>query len=92
METLNLYRLILRSAKRFPSIKRHKIVEEIRQGFRENRTLPEGNERESALSVAIKGLQQLNMYSNLPKNAREWSVDLESQPMPKGMNEGNKDN
>ena len=39
-KTLALYKQIMKAAKAFPSIKRDKIAEEIRLGFRDNRHLP----------------------------------------------------
>lgn len=79
-EVLSLYRSILGAARRFPSIKRHKIVEEIRIGFREHRDAS-GEELQAKLSVAIKGLSQLEQYS-FSKKATSWSVNLEQNPMP----------
>lgn len=78
---LSLYRQILFAARRFPSIKRHKIVEEIRQGFRENKSLG-GEELKVKLDVAIKGLGQLQQYTTLPKSSTSWSVSMENNPMP----------
>lgn len=79
---LSLYRQILFAARRFPSIKRHKIVEEIRQGFRENKSL-HGEELKVKLDVAIKGLGQLQQYTTgLPKASTSWSVSMETNPMP----------
>ncbi len=79
-EVLHLYRSILGAAKRFPSIKRNSIVEEIRVGFRENRDAS-GEELQAKLSIAIKGLSQLEQYS-FSKKATSWSVNLEQNPMP----------
>ena len=82
--TLHLYRAIIKAAKTFPSIKRVKILEEIRLGFRENRGLADKAKLAEALSVATKGLQQLSQYSSLPKNrSSNWSVNTEQEPMPR---------
>ncbi len=78
---LSLYRQILYAARQFPSIKRHKIVEEIRVGFRENKNL-QGEELKVKLDVAIKGLSQLHQYTTLPKSSTSWSVSMETTPMP----------
>lgn len=84
MDTLQLYRHILRHAKRFPSIKRNKIVEEIRLSFRTNRNESDPDKVKEQLSVAAKGLQQLQMYTSLPKNSSAWTINLEKEPMPVG--------
>lgn len=83
LKTLRLYKDILRAAKGFPSIKKQKIIVEIREGFRDNRTLADGSLIQQKLSVAEKGLEQLSMYSNLPKSSNNWAVQMEKQPMPK---------
>ena len=82
-KTLNLYRNILKGAKRFPSIKRLKIVEEIRVGFRQNVDLSDTTILKKQLDLAYKGLEQLDVYNTLPKQSSNWSVDMEKNPMPK---------
>lgn len=79
---LRLYKDILYCARRFPSIKRAKIVEEIRLGFRQNRSLTNADEVSKHLAVAVDGLQKLSMYTSLPKSSFSWTVNLEKQPMP----------
>lgn len=82
-QTLSLYRRIIKAAKCFPSIKRNNIVEEIRSGFRENSGLIVGEDKyRSAMSVAMKGLTQLEQYTGLNRASNNWTVDLESNPMP----------
>jgi LYR motif-containing protein 4 len=80
--TLGLYKNILRAAQSFPSIKRTKLIAEIRLGFRENRSL-EGVKLNEALSVAQKGLSQLSQYSQLPRTKGTWSVNLDQDPLPR---------
>lgn len=82
--TLSLYRRIVKAARTFPSIKRNTIVEEIQVGFRENRNLDVGSDKyRNAMSVAMKGLTQLEQYSGLKtQSGQNWTVDLESNPMP----------
>ncbi|KAJ1428406.1 hypothetical protein B484DRAFT_449870 [Ochromonadaceae sp. CCMP2298] len=80
---LLLYKEILFSAQRFPSIKRLKLVEEIRLGFRANRDLKDQEEVKKHLSVAIDGLSKLSMYGGLDRRNTNWSVSMESQPMPR---------
>jgi LYR motif-containing protein 4 len=82
-QTLSLYRRIIKAARVFPSIKRDGIVEEIRTGFRENRSLVVGEDKyRTAMSVAMKGLTQLEQYTGMNRKAYNWTVDLESNPMP----------
>lgn len=81
--TLTLYRNILKGAKRFPSIKRLKIVEEIRIGFRENKNLVDEKILKKQLDIAYKGLEQLDVYNKLPKQSHSWEVNMEKEPMPK---------
>ena len=83
ISTLILYKRIIYAARRFPSIKRDKIVQEIREGFRSNKGLLEGEDKyRSSMSIAMKGLAQLEQYSNLPKKSSNWSVTLEENPLP----------
>lgn len=81
-DTLRLYKNILYCAKRFPSIKRNKIVEEIRLGFRQNRGVTDEAELKKLFAVAYDGLDKLSMYTSLPKGELAWSVSMERQPMP----------
>jgi LYR motif-containing protein 4 len=81
---IKLYKDILKAAKAFPSVKRNKIIEEIKVTFRANRNLDKEEDILKAISVATKGLSQLSMYSGLKGNrSGVWSVQLEQTPMPK---------
>jgi hypothetical protein len=82
IDTLRLYRNIIKSAKVFPSIKRNKILAEIRLEFRENKSITDPEKRGKFISIAIKGLEQLSMYSDLPKASSNWTVNLDKNPMP----------
>ena len=83
LQTLSLYRKIIKAARAFPSIKRKGIETEIKLGFRDNRNLELEDEKyKTAMSVAIKGLGQLNQFSNLPKGASSWVVNMDTNPMP----------
>lgn len=82
-QTLSLYRQIIKAARAFPSIKRDSIEEEIRLGFRANKDMVEGDDNyRIAMSVAIKGLAQLNQFSKLRKDAVSWEVSMDTNPMP----------
>mmetsp|Transcript_24550 Transcript_24550/g.40927 ORF Transcript_24550/g.40927 Transcript_24550/m.40927 type:complete len:94 (-) Transcript_24550:228-509(-) len=80
---LRLYKDILYHARRFPSVKRMKVVEEIRQGFRANIKLTNEVEQKKCLEVALDGLNKLSMYNGLSKKDHSWSVSMDSLPMPK---------
>jgi ribosomal protein S25 len=82
MNKLQLYRNILRHAKRFPSKKRDKIVDEIKTTFRANSFETDVDKIRLQLSVASKGLEQLMMYTTLPKSSSSWTINLEKEPMP----------
>ena len=89
MNTLHLYRDLLRHAKRFPSKKRDKIVEEIKLSFHANQYETDEVKLKQQLSIAVKGIEQLKMYTTLPQAQSSWTVNLEKEPMPntKGGNE-----
>lgn len=57
-----LYRDILKAAKRFPSIKRNKILEEIKVEFHANKTMQNEEEVAKARQVAVSSLRQLHEY------------------------------
>ena len=82
IQLIGLYRAILGAARRFPSKKRASLVQEVRSEFRINATETDHSKLSQQLDIAIKGLQQLEMYSNLPKTSSDWSVNLEQTPMP----------
>ncbi len=78
---LALYKQILLSCKRYPSIKRVQIYEEIRREFRNNSKLTDPAAIKRQIDVAVKGLAQLNMYSNLNPKAHSWEVTLDDSLM-----------
>ena len=71
-----LYRHILKAARRFPSIKRDAIVEDIKTEFRENKGLSDPKEIKQKMEVAVRGLQELEVYTQLDKKAKEWTIHL----------------
>lgn len=82
-QILHLYRRILQSAKRFPSKNRDRVYNSIRFEFHNNRTLVDKKKIDIALGIAVKGLSQLNMYSNLPQKSNHWEITLDQNPFPK---------
>lgn len=87
-KVLSLYRSIIDAARRFPSIKRNELVEEIRIEFRANKTLTDQKELDLALEKAMRGLSQLQKYTALRPGAAEWVVDLEKDPLGTGPQRG----
>lgn len=83
LHKLHVYRNVLKLALRFPSIKRDKIVQEIRKSFRDNRTMTNADEIKKNMAIAEKGIEQMAMYANLKPTSSNWTVDMEKQPMPK---------
>ena len=82
-QVLGLYREILKAAKRFPSIKRDGMVEEIRREFRQNASETDEEARSKQLEVAVTSLGQLRAFTNLDSRAGNWAVKMQSAPMPK---------
>ncbi len=84
-DVLRLYRQLLWHAKRFPSIKRDAIYEDIRIEFREKRGLAEPAKLRHAIEVAVRGLGTMSKYTTgLDKSSSEWSVTLEQDPLGAG--------
>mmetsp|Transcript_26728 Transcript_26728/g.39693 ORF Transcript_26728/g.39693 Transcript_26728/m.39693 type:complete len:117 (+) Transcript_26728:21-371(+) len=79
---LHIYRHILRYAAVYPSIKRDKVIKQIKIEFRENRNLKESEELEHAKEKAILGISHLRKYCDLDMKSNDWVVDLEKDPMP----------
>merc|ERR1712087_847042 len=65
--TLALYRQILRTASRWPSVKRSAVIEEIRSEFRANRSETEAAKVEGLLAQAHTGLTYLRSQTGLGK-------------------------
>jgi len=84
VQTKGLYREILRAARAFPSIKRDSLVDEVRREFRANMNETDTQILQDQFQIAFKGLEQLSMYVTTVRSQGDWSVQLESNPMPKG--------
>ena len=78
----SVYRVIIREARRFPSIKRDAMVEDIRLEFRENALLTDPDKIKTSVDIAIKGVSQLRAYTGLDTRAPNWAVQCEQNPMP----------
>ena len=49
-----------------------------------DKSLTNTEEIQKNISLAKKGLLQLQMYTDLSPKARNWEVNLDKQPMPSG--------
>jgi hypothetical protein len=78
----SVYRVVIREARRFPSIKRDSLVEEIRLEFRENITLADPAKIKIQVDLAIKGVSQLRAYTGMDQRDPNWAVRMEENPMP----------
>ena len=83
LSLIHLYRNVIKAAKKFPSKKREKILQEIRFDFRKNAKETDPQKVQQCINLAKKGLGQLSMYSNLSGTHGGWSVTLDQEPMPK---------
>ena len=75
-QVLLLYRQILVAAKRFPSVKRAAIVEDIRLEFREAAPLSDAAEVARRVAVGARSLGQLRAYAGMDAGAPEAEVFL----------------
>ena len=71
-----LYRHILRAARHFPSIKRDGIIREIKAEFRANAGLKDEGTIKEKMEMAVRGLEELELYTSLDKKSKEWSIHL----------------
>lgn len=74
--TLLLYRQLLKTVKRFPSIKRDGILQDIRIEFRANKQLTDPDKLQHARKVAVEGLQMMEQYTSLDPKSKEWEIHL----------------
>ncbi|CCI44232.1 hypothetical protein ABG067_002708 [Albugo candida] len=75
-QIFGLYRRILRLARRYPSIKRDAIVEDIRLEFRESRNIARPAAIEQKIASANAGIKELMMYANLNPVEANWTVEI----------------
>lgn len=62
LSTLQLYRRILKAAKLFPSVKKEKILTEIKTEFRANKHVNSRDKLDHHRAVAERGLSDLEAY------------------------------
>jgi len=79
-----LYKQILGEARRFPSIKRASIVEEIRAEWRAQAGAVDPTVVAHSIEVALRGLETLRKYTRFDRSKTTWSVQLEQDPLGAG--------
>jgi len=75
-EVLQLYRDILKAAKRFPSIKRNQILADIKTEFHANKVMHDETHITKARQVAVSSLHQLHDYVGLGGSSKDSEVQL----------------
>lgn len=80
---LSMYRVLIRNAKVFPSIRRDRLVENIRLEFRENMGETDPEKLRVCYAKATQGCMDLQKYTGFSSRTSEWSVKLAENPMPK---------
>ena len=87
-ELLHLYKRLLRSGATYPSKNAAKIVQSIREDFKDNRTLdPLSDKATKQRHLALQGLEQLRQFDN--RSSSNFVVTLEQNPFPKPDNYDN---
>lgn len=71
-----LYRHILKAAKKFPSIRRDNIIEEIKVEFHANKGLTDKGKIQERTRAALNGLEQLAQYAGMEEKEYNWDLYL----------------
>lgn len=79
-----LYRNIIRHARVYPSKSRDRVLKEIRVEFRKNAGETDPKKAGQQRQLAMKGLQQLMMYTTMDRSSMDMSVTLEQNPLGAG--------
>ncbi|CAB1117493.1 unnamed protein product [Ectocarpus sp. CCAP 1310/34] len=80
-QMLSLYRQIIRNARVYPSKSRDRVLKEIRVEFRKNATESDPVKVDKQRQLAMKGLQQLMVYTKMDTSGLDMSVTLEQNPL-----------
>lgn len=81
LQILRLYRRLLKNAKQFPSIKRDTLYEDIRAEFRDHKNETDPKKLAQCVDAAVRGVKQMEQYTNLSDQHGEWSIQLEEDPL-----------
>ena len=81
LELLSLYKSLLLHARKFPSVKRLAIVDDIRAEFRDNATLTDEAKVANCIELGLRGLSTLQKYTSLDKASPSWQVSLDEDPL-----------
>jgi Complex 1 protein (LYR family) len=82
-QLLALYKELLSHARRFPSVRRNGMIEDIRIEFKLNAKLTDPKKITQAIELALHGLKTMQKYTKLSPKSTIWKVDLEEDPFPK---------
>ena len=63
-----------------------KLINEIKVGFRQFKDSTDEKTINQQITIAQDGLNKLSMYSNLKKQSKSWTVNMDNQPMPQRSN------
>ena len=74
---LVLYKEILRTLQRWPSVRRQQVIQEIRAEFRTNMLESEAQKREKMIREAEDGLHSLRMQCGMNTNSNEISLEYD---------------
>lgn len=77
----SLYLNVLREAKRYPSVKRDAVVEEIRRGFREYRDEKDPLTIQRQVDIAVNGLAQLRQFTRRDMSSPNWQYRTFQNPV-----------
>ncbi|TDH67364.1 hypothetical protein CCR75_005947 [Bremia lactucae] len=75
-EVVRLYRLILKLAHRYPSIKRKAIIHEIKSEFHANKSITDAQKILEEMASVHAGIKELSMYANLHPTQPNWNVEV----------------
>lgn len=78
MDTLSLYRAILRAARHFPSSNKGALINEIKSEFHAHKGTADPAVLKLQRDKAVMGLEELQQWlpTNLSNAQGEWSVNL----------------
>ena len=65
---LSMYRQLLRAARHYPSVKKDSVIAEIKQAYRENRSLTDQKQLDYANEEATAALNLLRRYVGVKHN------------------------
>jgi hypothetical protein len=77
MPKLPFYKMLLRSAQKYPSIKRDSIISEIKSVFREKRNTTDPLEIQKEVEMGLSALREFGKYTHLDSKQTNWTINLD---------------